>query len=215
MPINNVGSEILPAISQMGRLNYGSGDAGGLKELSYRGDLMLRKGSTSLCVTAVYEVIWRALEASGVLTKLGARTLRELKKWVWVEGEETPENPYYTGVAGGLVELGLGVWVCRSAYESPLHTHEAYGDPSDLIPGDVAQLYDYGQYGERTFGHSVVVVGHTFNNNGEPAVMTYSSDPNVNGGHGYDYWSNTHPNPAYTRKWFGARFVPIQSLSTP
>jgi hypothetical protein len=201
---------MLDAISQMGKLPYGSEGCGGLKELSYRGKVLLPKGEKSICVSAVYEVLWRAFEATGKLTELGVDILGVLKNWVWVMGDEVPENPYYTGVAGGIVELGLGQWVCRGEYlvrhyAAPEFLHIELGDPALLLPGDVAQFYDYDGE-EKTFGHSVIVVGQTVNKEGKPAIMTYSSDREVNNGHGYDYWSIQHPDITKDRIWFGARF---------
>lgn len=202
----NMDDLILNAISQMDRLPYAYGNTvGGLKELSLQGNVVLQRGTSSICCSAVFEVLWRAFEARGVLTQLGVANLNELKKWVWVWGDEVPENQYYTGVAGGIVEMGLGTWICKAPYEIGEQQIRGYGDPLNLQCGDVAQFYDYDDNGNRTLGHSVIIIGKTTNSSGDPAVMTYSSDPNVNEGHGYDYWSLVHPTSSKRRIWFGAR----------
>lgn len=197
---------VLNVISQMGKLPYGSDGCGGIKELNYQGDKVLPKGTRSICSSAVFEVLWRYFESTGWLSQIGADRMRTLKDWVWVMGNEDPTtNPFFTGVAGGLVELGLGGWVCRSPYSDNLGPHISLGDPSDLVAGDMVQFYDYDEYHTQTYGHSVVVVGQGANNQGDPAVLVYSSENSVNYGHGYDYWTIKHPSSGKYRLWFGSR----------
>lgn len=187
---------MMTAINSIPSLPYGTHDTGGTEDLKHQGTTIVRKGTTSLCVSAVYEAIHRYINLRGWTWVLSVDDMIELKKWTYVyldhEGQLPSEAKFYGGAPRGIVELGLGHFV----------------QSADAEPGDLLQFFDYEiDSGDYLFGHSAIITGTSTNSQGEAALGAWSSDGSTNDGMGNDYWSIVHPDPSINRVIFLSRFL--------
>lgn len=140
----------------------------------------------SYCSGAVLEALWSVLEWTGIMDAIG----HELAKALWL----------YIYVRTDLGYPRSGV---RSAIVDILKGDSLDSRPDLAGPGCFAQIYDYEiDTGKCTFGHSVICTGQTTNKSGDPAVLVWSSDRDVNNGHGEDYFSHVHPDTRKRREWW-------------
>ena len=162
---------------------------GATSKRDWGGNNILRSGNCVSCVYTVMETLMGALSTLGFEdpdNELGYITpaeMQELKEWCFVYDESKRK-----GIAGGLVELGLGYWV----------------PPQEAVPGDFAQLYDVRRStGATIFGHSVVIWGQRSGGN---ALDTYSAENDSSAYGNVLSWRNiNHPNEDIDRVWYVAR----------
>lgn len=169
-------------------LGYGETMGQGVtKDILWQGQRILKAGNPvrSMCVGAVAEVLFKSLKAGGMEQQISVGEIQLIQEHLWI----TDEFDQYDGVAGALIDADYA---------------DRIGDPKDAQPGDFCQIWDWeGAY--TVFGHAFIITGQTENQNGDPAVACWSSDNYANHGHGYDYFSWTHPDPKKEREFFIAR----------
>lgn len=162
--------------------------------LLWRGEVVAQASHppTSMCVGAVYQLLHMYLQQEGYEKVITIAEMKQLLSDVFIDDYEGQK----TGVQLGLLRLQIG---------------EIVSSPSEALPGDFAQIWDFVEGEEKPyFGHSMMILGETVNGQGKPARKVWSSDnleATGNFGHGEDYFSDVHPREGKRREWFIARLT--------